>query len=246
MRTETELQITPTPRRRSHWRVALPVFAACIALFLLWPALDLQVSSLLQGDDGGFRWAREPLVLFSYELFKGRHIGWVLIALLVYVGISLWRGAPDRVRRRAALFLLAFIVAGPILLVNKGFKDHWGRARPYEITQFGGAYQYSPPLQPAAQCDSNCSFVSSHAAAGFALIGMYWITRRRRWLIAGIALGSAVGLGRMLQGAHFLSDIVFAFWAVYFSSALLAWLMLPAPPRDPLQDAATNPSPETA
>lgn len=245
MRTEPELLTTPPSRSRSHLLVALPAFAACIALFIAWPSLDLQVTALLH-DDSGFRWAREPLVLFSYELFKGRHIGWLPVALLVYVGASLWRGSPDRVRRRAAMFLLAFIVAGPILLVNKGFKDHWGRARPYEITQFGGAHQYSAPLQPAAQCDSNCSFVSSHAAAGFALIGVFWVTQRRRWLVAGIALGSAVGLGRMLQGAHFLSDIVFAFWAVYFSAALLAWLLLPNSPRGPTSAASAKASPETA
>ena len=51
-------------------------------------------------------------------------------------------------------------------------------------------------------------------------------------LVAGLALGSAVGLGRMLQGGHFLSDVVFAFWTVYLIGAMLAWLMLERRGRD--------------
>jgi lipid A 4'-phosphatase len=62
------------------------------------------------------------------------------------------------------------------------------------------------------------------------LIGLYFITRRKRWMLAGIALGAWVGVGRIIQGGHFLSDVVFAFWAVYACAALLARLMpLPRP-----------------
>ena len=45
------------------------------------------------------------------------------------------------------------------------------------------------------------------------------------------ALGALVGLGRLLQGGHFLGDVVFAFWATYFSCVLVAW-WLNLPPRE--------------
>lgn len=225
------------PRRRL--RVDLLLLAACLALFAAFPRLDLTIAAMLHDGASGFRWAKEPLVLLSYTVFKGKHIGWVAVALLAYLIVTQFRAQANAVRRKSAFFLLALIVAGPVMLVNTGLKDHWGRARPIEIVEFGGERSYSPPLVPAAQCDTNCSFVSAHAAAGFALIGVYWTTRRKRWLAAGIALGAAVGLGRMLQGAHFLSDVVFAFWAVYLAGFFLNWLMLrdrqiePPPPADP-------------
>lgn len=233
---------TSSPPPRWRFRADILLLAACLALFAAFPTLDLKVAALLHDDASGFRWAKEPLVLLSYTVFKGKHIGWVAVALFAYLIVTQFRAQANAVRRKSALFLLALIVVGPVMLVNTGLKDHWGRARPVEIAEFGGDRSYSPPLSPATQCDTNCSFVSAHAAAGFALIGLYWTTRRRRWLAAGIALGSAVGLGRMLQGAHFLSDVVFAFWAVYLAGLFLDWLMLkdrrnalsrPADPENP-------------
>jgi lipid A 4'-phosphatase len=47
----------------------------------------------------------------------------------------------------------------------------------------------------------------------------------------GIGVGALVGLGRLLQGGHFLGDVVFAFWATYFSCVLVAW-WLNLPPRE--------------
>jgi lipid A 4'-phosphatase len=61
---------------------------------------------------------------------------------------------------------------------------------------------------------------------GFFFIALAWVFRDRRWLWAGIALGAVVGLGRMAQGGHFLSDVVFAFWAVYLIASLCSrWLL---------------------
>ncbi len=209
-----------------YLRADLLALTACIALFTLFPRLDLQVSAWLHDPRTGFRWAQEPLVLLSYEVFKAHRIGWIVLALAASLVAMHFMPTAQTGRRRAVAFLLALILLGPVLAVNAGFKNHWGRARPVRVMQFGGTSAYSPPLWPALECRANCSFVSGHAAAAFVLTGLYWITRRRRWLAAGLALGSAVGLGRMLQGGHFLSDVVFAFWTIYLIGGGLAWLML--------------------
>ena len=233
-------QRAPTSSRLP-FSTSLLLFAASLLIFTVFPELDLQVASWFYEPEGGFQWRQLLPVIMSYEFFKARSVGWVVIVLLAYLAHAMTRPIPVPAKRNAALFLLVMIVAGPILLVNSGLKDHWGRARPSQVQQFGGDRIYSPPLQPAAQCERNCSFVSGHAAAGFALIGLYWTTKRRRWLIAGIALGSMVGLGRMIQGGHFLSDIIFAFWAVYFSCVVIASLMLrPAVKTDTDSDAPTQ------
>jgi lipid A 4'-phosphatase len=119
--------------------------------------------------------------------------------------------------------------------VNAGLKEHWGRARPREVMEFGGSQQFTPALLPTAQCETNCSFVSGHAALGFYLIGIAWVSRKRRWLVAGITLGGLVGAGRILQGGHFLGDVIFSFWVVYFSAVLLDRLCnLPQQAPEPL------------
>ena len=45
---------------------------------------------------------------------------------------------------------------------------------------------------------------------------------RRHFLWFGISVGLVVGLGRNIQGNHYLSDVVFAFWLVYGCALVLA------------------------
>lgn len=128
-------------------------------------------------------------------------------------------------RLRRLVFVLLALLLGPGLIVNEGFKEHWGRARPRQIEAFGGRAQFTPPTVPAAQCGSNCSFVSGHAAIGFGLMAFGWVsTRRRLWLALGIGSGALIGLARIAAGGHFLSDVIFSGFVVWFSMRLAAHL----------------------
>jgi lipid A 4'-phosphatase len=218
-------------------RLDLLAFFACALLFSVAPALDLQVSGWFYQAGLGFVWTAHPWVQLPYTIFKSQHILWLVLALLLYwllLKIASKRKPLDTTtqafRHQQVAYLLVLILVGPVLFVNAGLKDHWGRARPIQVTQFGGEKSFTPALVPAQENFNNASFVSGHAAGAFSLIGLYFITRRKRWMLAGIALGAWVGVGRIIQGGHFLSDVVFAFWAVYACAALLARLMpLPRP-----------------
>jgi lipid A 4'-phosphatase len=61
-----------------------------------------------------------------------------------------------------------------------------------------------------------------------AAVGLAFPRHRRAWLVAGLAAGSAIGLLRLAQGAHFLSDIVFAGMLTWFVALVLAAVMRPA------------------
>jgi lipid A 4'-phosphatase len=126
---------------------------------------------------------------------------------------------------RAALYLVLALAIGPGLLVNTILKDHWGRARPSQIVEFGGDEQFTPALVPARQCERNCSFSSGHAALGFSLVAFAFLAadRRRRHLAAAsaIAAGGLLGLARIAQGGHFLSDVVLSGLLVTATSWLL-------------------------
>ncbi len=205
-------------------RADILAFIACILIFWFYPQIDLLTSALFYEPEKGFFLAGNSLVLLSYQVFARLQflvLGALLLAWIAAQWIPAFR---SRGQSRAAIYLFLLLLIGPGLLVNGALKENWGRARPREVTEFGGQQTFTPALIPAAQCSTNCSFVSGHASLGFYLIGVAWVMRQRRWLLAGIVLGALVGAGRIMQGGHFFGDIVFSFWTVYFTADLLAWL----------------------
>ena len=71
--------------------------------------------------------------------------------------------------------------------------------------------------------------MSGHAAAGFALmaVGLFGSRRTRwRWWALGALAGSVIGAGRIVQGRHFLADIVFCMLALWLVAVLLRLLWL--------------------
>jgi lipid A 4'-phosphatase len=199
---------------------------ASAGLFLAWPQLDLIAAGAWYVPGEGFVHRHDWWVQLSYLGFEHLHL-YVFFGLLwLWLASRIWAAKAEVGLRRRLAFLLLVLLLGPGLLVNGVFKSEWGRARPHQVEDFGGTKHFSPALVMTDQCERNCSFVSGHASMGFFLIALAWVLRDRRWLWAGIALGALVGLGRMAQGGHFLSDVVFAFWSVYLTALLCArWLL---------------------
>jgi lipid A 4'-phosphatase len=211
--------------------LGLPFLVFCVAslaLFALFPRVDLAFTGLFYDD--GFHLARHPFALFLH-----RYAGYPGIALGL-AGLSLWLVALLLRRRRllgvqrgVGLFLGLALILGPGLVVNGLLKDHWGRARPAQIQEFGGERQFTPALVIAGECERNCAFTSGHAAIAFYLVALAFLLRGvwRHAVFSGAVLyGVAVGLVRIVQGGHFLSDVVFSFIVVYLASAVLYWLFV--------------------
>ncbi|RZI40844.1 phosphatase PAP2 family protein [Herbaspirillum sp. HC18] len=200
------------------------LLCALALVFVLWPELDLMIAAQFYEPGIGFPMNELWWVQLTYRVLA--HV-WVLAAIgmfLLVLGFLPGFKAHLAPRRKAIAYLLAVLLAGPGLVVNTVLKDHWGRARPIHLEQFGGKAQFTPPLQPSTQCGRNCSFASGHAAGAFFPMAFFWVTRRRRWLVGGIALGLFVGYVRMAMGAHFLSDVLFAGMIVHFACRGFAWL----------------------
>ena len=217
-------------------------FSACLlggALFVLFPQLDLAFSALFYEPGVGFVYKDLPWVQALYWSFARLQLP--ILALLV-LGLLVGLVHPRVARQRRVLwFLLCSLLLGPGLLVNEALKNHWGRARPAQVTEFGGTAQYTPPWQISDQCEKNCSMSSGHAALGFYPLALAWVLRRRRlWVAVGLTSGAWVGLGRILQGGHFLSDVWVSCAVVWGSCALLArWLL---PPDCAQRDTVTSPA----
>ena len=196
------------------------------ALFLIRPQIDLDAAALFYRD-GGFYLAHHPLVQFLYHYSPLFAVLTGTAALLLWMLSLVLKRDLFGVSKRVWAYLLLALLLGPGLIVNLLLKEHWGRARPIQIEQFGGDKQFTPPLVIAHQCNHNCSFPSGHASAGFYFIAPALLARRRRWLWLTLAVlfGFLVGWGRMAQGGHFLSDVIFSFLFVAISSLFLYWLI---------------------
>jgi lipid A 4'-phosphatase len=202
----------------------IAAFAAAAAVFIAFPGLDLWVSGLFWSPEAGFFLRDRLPIRLLYESVPVA--AWAsVLALLAML-------ASDRILpRRASLYLLLVFAIGPGLLANAVFKDHWGRARPSQIVEFGGTHAFTPAVIPAAECARNCSFVSGHAAMAFAFLAFALLPaspRRRRWIAAAaLAYGIAVSFARIVEGGHFLSDTVFAGLLVSATAWLLhRWVVL--------------------
>lgn len=211
--------------RESAWALACLCLAS--TCFVAWPAIDLWVAAQAYDPEGRvFVGDRSPLIMAIYHAvpWVGRAVG--VLGLLV--AVTAWR-SPGRwgVRwwRRCMFAGLAMAVAVG-LLVNVTFKENWGRARPWQVQGLGGDRPFTPAWQPARGCARNCSFVSGHAATGFALMAFGALAgarARRHWRHLGLLAGVALGLARVSQGAHFLSDIVLAGAMTWVCCCALRW-----------------------
>jgi lipid A 4'-phosphatase len=206
-------------------RVKLWTFFFCLALalFLMFPQVDIWVSSLFFKPDTQFYMHGYPWVVFidnSAEIFA-----WGLVLFcLFFLGINtrFWG-----LTKKDLIFILLVFALAPGLVVNVIFKNHWGRARPSKIEQFGGHKKFTPAFVLSKECERNCAFVSGHASIGFALVALGFVKRKHGAKItaAAMASGAIIGLARLARGAHYLSDIVFAFFIVYAAAYIINCLM---------------------
>lgn len=210
-----------------------------LAIFSKFPGLDLLVSANYFDPATGFFRAKDPVVLALYNwtpiLGRGLFLVMLLHALLApwlarvlaSTGrMALAQRCNGPWRHLSAVFVCAALL-GPGLLIEGVLKNTVGRPRPVQTEPFGGPSPYHPPFSLGDTPEQHRSFVSSHAATGFALMALGLTCRpavRRRWLLVGLLAGSAIGAGRIMQGGHFFSDIVFAFYAVWLSCELVVWL----------------------
>lgn len=193
------------------------------AIFVAFPELDLWAASLFWRSGVGFWLAESAFARAWYEAVPLARNAVVIPGGIVLLAVwAIRRRLPLGIPPRAFLLVLGTLVLGTGLLVNEVLKNRWDRPRPRDVEQFGGTMEFVPAFDPTGACDDNCSFVSGHAAFVFSGYALAVLARRRRLAILAVtALGAAAGLGRMMQGGHFLSDVVFAGVFTY----LVAWAL---------------------
>lgn len=189
--------------------------------------------------------------------FVGRQYGWLESLLHVgarqmvagfYLLLALAFALTWRVnwlcawRRTLGYLLLAIGVSAAIVPPLKAATDI---QCPRDLTQFGGDQGYAPLLasHPADNKPGRC-WPGGHASTGFSLFALFFALRDRRprvarAVLAGVLLfGATLSLGRMLQGAHFLSHNLWTLLIDWTICLLLYRLIL----RQPLPDKKNAPT----
>jgi membrane-associated PAP2 superfamily phosphatase len=245
---------SPRPLNRWHW--LLPALVLAAGTLAVWLGdLDRMAAAALYNPADATGWpigyGQPWRFLYRWGVVPAILLG--AAGLLAYAQGCLGarkggRGAGGQAPanlRRAGLLLVLSLALGPMLLVNAVLHETWGRPRPRQVTEFGGAKTFLPVLVPAWDRGAQ-SFPTGHAAGGFSVVALYFVWRGRRpgwaWgaLGGGLALGGLTAVARMTQGGHWLSDGLWSGGIVYFS----AWAVAKALEARPAAPGAKAGSPQ--
>jgi membrane-associated PAP2 superfamily phosphatase len=226
--------------------IALVIAAVVGVLFGFFPQLDLAVShyfyEYVDANRNVFAWRINYAAMFARD--TGLWIGALLImpAIGALVVKLLFPRRKLLMSGRAIVFLIVTLGLGPGLLVNGALKEYWGRPRPIDVTQFGGDQHFVSWWDPRGDCPSNCSFVSGDASGAFWTLAPAALAPPQWQALAygaALALGTGMGILRIMAGGHFVTDVVFAgiftfliIWVVY--ALIYRW------PRTRFSDAAVE------
>jgi len=214
--------------------VWLPLFLL-VALTGLVRFLDLdrQWEHEFWTSQAGWSLAEHPVVrfLYHYGTWPALLVGG--ISGLVWM-VSHFTNKWTSLRPRS-LFLALLLVLGPGVVVNTILKEHWRRPRPVQTAEFGGRQPFRP-VGAMGRIDEGKSFPSGHASMGFYWLGLlvyFWNDRRRlAWAFGGLGLfhGLSMAIGRMAQGGHWFTDVLWSAGLVYGSAWVLHYVLCHRPP----------------
>lgn len=191
--------------------------------------LDLKVSGNYWDNESAWYLSNNPVFVFLYKF------GPIPIFALAGASLALilfrFRKVGFSYPRRVCLLVILSLVFGPGLLVNAVFKDNFGRPRPRSVIEFGGEEKFVPLLVYNGE-GSGKSFPSGHASMGFlwlAFVPWAIVLGKRKLVLVLISLGllhgGFMGFGRIVQGGHFLGDVLWSAGMDYLVGCVLLLIL---------------------
>lgn len=196
------------------------VFLISIIFLTVGSSIDIFISDLFYRGGQVFTLQSFSLMtILAREIFLPFVVLYILILPIIslYLPLNKIYFGFDFDFKKIIFLWLSFIF-NLVVIVNILLKGFWGRARPNDILELGGKDFFTPWYEISSACNSNCSFVSGDASVGFSLIGLFFLTKNKIFFWLALFSGLFLGLIRILEGGHFLSDIVIAGFIILFLS----------------------------
>lgn len=188
-------------------------------LFRVFP-WDMEWANEMHSPEGG--WDTDVTGFWDF-LYDYGVVPAVITVLTAFIILMLGVGHPLRRFRKLAAYVVSCLALGPGLITNGLLKEFWGRPRPKQIDEFGGAFPYEP-LLTIDPISTGKSFPCGHATMGFFFFcfAFAFLHRSKNWMRWGIVfalvLGGLIGYARLVQGGHFPSDTLWAAGVCWFTS----------------------------
>ena len=202
--------------------LGIPAVTAVVLVLLELTNVDMAIATLAWDPQAGDFIGRHSYFLENilHDRAKQAVIALAVLAAIGFAAsfkvqrLQTWR------RELGCLVLSMALATGFVTPV----KVLTGVQCPWSLTQFGGKETYSELLSPRpATSKPGLCWPGGHATTGFTLFALFFIFRDRKprlakaGLVLAFTLGTVFSVGRMLQGAHFLSHNV---W-----TAVFCWLI---------------------
>lgn len=186
--------------------LALAIALGVLLFFTVFPNVDIALSQYFYKET--FWLAKNPIVKFIHKSV-------FYVAYIIYIyALALLLRSRDRISGKRFLAFITTYGLVPGAFVNSLLKAHWGRPRPNQVDLFGGHVPfYKVPLLPTGLEAQYAGYVSGHAALAFfvTMIGVFVDQQRQRfWILMGFSYWAIVALVRVVEGGHFLSDVLLA------------------------------------
>jgi membrane-associated PAP2 superfamily phosphatase len=203
-----------------HLALPLAIAALLLALFESY-RIDFAISERFY-DRAARDFPMRSNWFFEVGLHTIAKIAVILFGIaLLWIFLASFSRPRWRTWRRPALYVVLCLCLGPLLIAE--LKERSCHHCPWHLSIYGGVQPYfgllesAPPGATLGKC-----FPSGHASGGFALMSIYFALRlrdpkkARAGLVLGLVAGLLLGLGRVAQGAHFVSHVL--------ASGLFVWL----------------------
>jgi len=162
---------------------------------------------------------------YHFIFYKSIKILLILISTLLLVSLLFFRKIKIVIQYKKGLMIVLFSLIF-VTTISVEIKKHSNMPCPKHQIHYGGKYPdtvvWESYPKPYDSFEKTKCWPAGHASAGFALLSLFFLFKRKRnkyiGLIIGLSLGWSMGIYKMLIGDHYFSHT--------FISMLLAWFII--------------------
>jgi membrane-associated PAP2 superfamily phosphatase len=232
--------------------LGIPLFIMVILALFEPSGLDLSLADMMYQPGIGFIGAKSFFLEdILHDRAKQAVIAITLIVFLIWLASFIFPEKTKIERKRFLYIVISMVIASSVITPLKKLTEV---QCPWSLDRYGGVEIYSAvmdkraaPVEKAGQC-----WPGGHASSGFILFALFFALRdirpraARIALVLTIVLGCIFSVGRMLQGAHFLSHNIWTALIDWMICAILYRLMLYHPAAQEYPDKAVSATMDTS